>query len=103
MEPLTEEDLYLILRLLFPSLDAGQLKSMVQFNSVLCNEVQTRGLWGHNGAPWEFNLRDMCRWADMVIRHKMVKTYRIHSSAYLRVNSISFKNVNNMVTSRNNK
>ncbi|OQR67775.1 midasin-like, partial [Tropilaelaps mercedesae] len=71
MEPLTDEDLYLILRLIAPSVNSDQLKSMVKFNSIICDEVQIQGLWGHHGSPWELNLRDMYRWAQMVIRYDM--------------------------------
>ena len=26
-----------------------------------------RKTWAHRGAPWEFNLRDLTRWCDLVV------------------------------------
>jgi len=39
---------------------------MIAFNEKLNQEVIVQRLWGNNGAPWEFNLRDMFRWCDII-------------------------------------
>ena len=39
---------------------------MIAFNEKLNQEVIIQRLWGNNGAPWEFNLRDMFRWCDII-------------------------------------
>jgi midasin (ATPase involved in ribosome maturation) len=40
---------------------------MVKFNSQLVRETAELRLWGQRGAPWELNLRDLCRWCEAVI------------------------------------
>jgi midasin len=40
---------------------------MVQFNSHLVRETGELSLWGQRGAPWELNLRDLCRWCEAII------------------------------------
>jgi midasin len=40
---------------------------MVKFNSQLVRETGELRLWGQRGAPWELNLRDLCRWCEAVI------------------------------------
>jgi midasin len=40
---------------------------MVKFNSRLVRETSELRLWGQRGAPWELNLRDLCRWCEAVM------------------------------------
>jgi midasin len=40
---------------------------MVKFNSRLVRETGELRLWGQRGAPWEMNLRDLCRWCEAII------------------------------------
>ena len=56
------EDLLLICRRRFPSLDEQVIAKAVQFVEQLENEVTNRKRVGANGGPWEFNLRDVSRW-----------------------------------------
>jgi len=32
----------------------------------LLQDITVAGRYGRAGAPWEFNLRDLCRWADLI-------------------------------------
>ena len=31
-----------------------------------------QGLWGHRGGPWEFNLRDLFRWCQLLLADQQV-------------------------------
>lgn len=64
---LTEADLEFIIRFLFPALPCNLISRMVKFNSQLVRETSELRLWGQRGAPWELNLRDLCRWCEAII------------------------------------
>jgi midasin len=56
------EDLMLICRRTFPSIDPDHIKRAVAFVSRLNDEVANQHNFGASGGPWEFNLRDISRW-----------------------------------------
>ena len=35
--------------------------------------------WGQRGNPWEFNLRDVFRWAELLIQNQVGLDWRVHS------------------------
>lgn len=65
LAPLMPGDLLGILSATHPDLPEDLLRSMVEFNQKLVTEVCERGEWGHGGGPWQFNLRDLSRWAQL--------------------------------------
>jgi len=38
--------------------------------------------WGQKGGPWEFNLRDLFRWCDLMIEKQVSSTISISVSCY---------------------
>lgn len=64
---LTEADLEFIVTSLFPALPHNLISCMVKFNSRLVRETGEMRLWGQRGAPWELNLRDLCRWCEAIM------------------------------------
>lgn len=66
IDPLEETDLLYILTSQFPSLPRSTIQVMVEFNTKVVNELDKHS-FGHRGAPWEFNLRDLTRWCEAVI------------------------------------
>lgn len=66
VEELTPADLHLVCCHLFPDLDADMVERMVAFNSSLNSEVTVKRAFGHEGSPWEFNLRDVIRWGTVI-------------------------------------
>jgi midasin len=62
MEELTSEDYLIIAGTLFPQWPQSSLRDMIKFNQHLHEETSLRQLWGREGSPWEFNLRDIMRW-----------------------------------------
>ncbi|KDR17835.1 Midasin, partial [Zootermopsis nevadensis] len=67
IDSLTEADLEFIIRFLFPDLPHNLISRMIRFNSRLVRETGELRLWGQRGAPWELNLRDLCRWCEAII------------------------------------
>jgi midasin len=66
IEELTSADLNLVCQHMFPDMDDNVLSAMIAFNSNLNDEVTHRKTFGHVGAPWEFNLRDVIRWGRLM-------------------------------------
>uniref|UniRef100_A0A8C4E441 Midasin n=1 Tax=Dicentrarchus labrax TaxID=13489 RepID=A0A8C4E441_DICLA len=63
VDQLTRKDMEFIGDSIFPSIDKEIVAKMVEFsNREVCVERQ----WGQKGSPWEFNLRDMFRWCELM-------------------------------------
>ncbi|XP_011314888.1 midasin isoform X1 [Fopius arisanus] len=72
VDPLSDDDLRIIARCQFPRLEEEFIEKIVEFNSMVSSEAGRD--WGHNGAPWEMNLRDITRLCELI------ETYRQRSS-----------------------
>lgn len=73
---MSNTDLLAILKAIYSDgITADCLEKMIQFNEKLNQEVLIERKWGGSGAPWEFNLRDLFRWCDLVVKEEH------HSSA----------------------
>ncbi|TKY90301.1 hypothetical protein EX895_000299 [Sporisorium graminicola] len=66
IEELTGEDILAISSHLYPNFDVDRLRNMIRFNFELHHEVVVKHSFGRIGAPWEFNLRDLMRWLDLL-------------------------------------
>ncbi|KXN88102.1 Midasin [Leucoagaricus sp. SymC.cos] len=66
VDEFTPADLLLVCQHMFPQMDEDVLRAMISFNSHLNDEVTVRQLFGRQGAPWEFNLRDVIRWGCLL-------------------------------------
>lgn len=67
IEDLTDNDFYVILSNMFPEIGEVDLKKMIQVNSEICKTVKENRLFAKNGGPFEFNLRDLIRWAELIL------------------------------------
>ncbi|KAM5286744.1 midasin isoform 2-T2 [Hipposideros larvatus] len=67
VDPLTVIDMEFIASTLFPAIDKNILKKMVAFNNQMDHEVTVEKKWGQKGGPWEFNLRDLFRWCQLML------------------------------------
>jgi len=65
VRPLNFDDILVICKNQFPTFPDKELRSMIQFNTRLQNEVVLNNSFGREGGPWEFNLRDIIRWATL--------------------------------------
>ena len=62
------EDLKLILReLRIPDIPEVVLDKMMNFHQKVCDEILRSRKWGFHGHPWEFNLRDLQRWCQLIV------------------------------------
>ncbi|KAH9969750.1 P-loop containing nucleoside triphosphate hydrolase protein [Russula dissimulans] len=62
VDPLTPADLLQISKRMFPRCPEDWLQRMIVYNSRLEEETSVKHSFGRSGSPWEFNLRDICRW-----------------------------------------
>ncbi|KAM5256760.1 midasin [Ctenodactylus gundi] len=67
VDPLTVIDMEFIASTLFPAIDKNIVKKMVAFNNQIDHEVTVEKKWGQKGGPWEFNLRDLFRWCQLML------------------------------------
>uniref|UniRef100_A0A674E0K9 Midasin n=1 Tax=Salmo trutta TaxID=8032 RepID=A0A674E0K9_SALTR len=66
VDQLTSEDMEFIGDSIFPNIDNQIISKMVQFNNRVGRAVSVERKWGQRGGPWEFNLRDMFRWCQLM-------------------------------------
>ncbi len=66
VDALTDADLRTIVKSRYPSFDERQVDGMIDFNNAVHDEVVEKREYGSEGAPWEFNLRDVFRWCQVL-------------------------------------
>ncbi|KAH9891844.1 midasin [Cubamyces lactineus] len=66
VQEMSSADLLLICRNLFPNYPAEMLEKMIAYMTVLNEETMVKRTFAREGAPWEFNLRDVIRWATLL-------------------------------------
>ncbi|XP_041831629.1 LOW QUALITY PROTEIN: midasin [Melanotaenia boesemani] len=66
VDQLTSKDMEFIADSVFRSIDKEIIAKMVEFNKKLVQEVCMERRWGQKGSPWEFNLRDLFRWCQLM-------------------------------------
>ncbi|KAI5796399.1 hypothetical protein DFH27DRAFT_115210 [Peziza echinospora] len=59
-------DLQMISTHLYPRIDGDEITKLITFIVQLDHEVAIKRSFGHQGGPWEFNLRDTLRWLEML-------------------------------------
>ena len=67
MQTLEATDLISICRQAFSEIDNKTLERMVGFNQLMDRLVNQEKLFGHSGSPFEFNLRDVFRWCQLIV------------------------------------
>jgi midasin len=68
------DDLELICRHNFPALPTTLVYNIIQFVSRLEQEVAHSRRFGSQGGPWEFNLRDVLRWLQLISSSDYLKS-----------------------------
>lgn len=61
-----DEDLNLIASHSFPQLPSPVISSLIQFVSQVDHQLTVEKSFGAQGGPWEFNLRDVLRWLNLL-------------------------------------
>ena len=67
VDSLTQSDLNAIVASSFPSIPCDLARAMVSFNRSVHEHVVESGEFGDSGKPWEFNLRDVFRWCELLV------------------------------------
>ncbi|KAM0334129.1 hypothetical protein ACHAQA_001149 [Verticillium albo-atrum] len=62
----TEEDLLLIAGHSFPDIPADVTRGVIRFVTKLDHQIVIEKSFGLQGGPWEFNLRDILRWLNLL-------------------------------------
>ena len=65
MEELDASDMRLIAATQFPQIPIDLVERMIGFARALQRELTCRR-FGSRGAPWDFNLRDLFRWCELM-------------------------------------
>jgi midasin (ATPase involved in ribosome maturation) len=66
VESLVDTDLEMIVGENYPEIPSKFRSSMIAFNSAVNHSVVKNLDYGSLGSPWEFNLRDVFRWCELV-------------------------------------
>ena len=66
LDSFSTSDLNYIANALFPELGSEMISHMVDFNTEVYRATMETFAFGRDGAPWEFNLRDILRWCKLV-------------------------------------
>ncbi|KAG0241019.1 AAA ATPase midasin [Mortierella sp. GBA43] len=66
VEQLSDGDILFICKHLFPMVEGSILRKMIEFNYQMFEETMVRMSFGRKGSPWEFNLRDVFRWMELM-------------------------------------
>lgn len=64
-DELSSEDLMLICTTSFPTYPRSELQGLLEFMTALDKEIRRQG-FASQGGPWEFNLRDVMRWLQLL-------------------------------------
>lgn len=67
LNELQDADVEYIISSKFPSIERETLRNMIKFNERVIQELSNDRTFARQGSPWEFNLRDIFRWCDLMI------------------------------------
>ncbi|KAL7420043.1 AAA ATPase midasin [Cryptotrichosporon argae] len=79
----TSEDLLMICRQLYPA-DTETVQRMICFNEAIREQTMVSRTIGREGSPWEFNLRDLFRWFQLLAKRNGLEASE-HPVEYLRM------------------
>ncbi|KAI0769070.1 midasin [Trametes elegans] len=68
VQEMSSADLLLICQNLFPTYPSEILEKMITYMGVLNEETMIKRSFAREGAPWEFNLRDVIRWTTLLCK-----------------------------------
>ena len=93
MEALEASDLLFIAQALHPAIPAPSLRKMIAFNERMREDTMVGRKFGQAGAPWEFNLRDVLRWCQLITPgHHHQPQHRFHTHTKLPQEGMFEKN-----------
>ncbi|KAI8077783.1 P-loop containing nucleoside triphosphate hydrolase protein [Halteromyces radiatus] len=84
VEQLTADDLLFICIHLFPEFEQDILQRMITFNSAMYHETMVKCSFGRKGSPWEFNLRDVFRWLELMQANNVKDPMEFLNTIYMQ-------------------
>ena len=66
VESLTLEDMYVIGHHLYPTIDEETVRKLISFVMTMQQDADSPIAFASLGRPWEFNLRDVLKWLELV-------------------------------------
>ncbi|XP_078398522.1 midasin [Cetorhinus maximus] len=75
VDQLSVTDMEYIADTMFPAIGKNIISKMVRFNYKINQDVMVERKWGQKGGPWEFNLRDLFRWCQLMLADQMPGCY----------------------------
>ncbi|KAI8971571.1 P-loop containing nucleoside triphosphate hydrolase protein [Mycotypha africana] len=81
---LSPDDLLFICTHLFPDFAPELLAKMIEFNNRIYEETMVRCSFGRKGSPWEFNLRDVFRWLELMQKDQVYSPAEYLDIIYLQ-------------------
>lgn len=82
IKPLQTEDLQFICCNMFPQIPPEEIQQTITFNQLVHQATMVDMEFGRNGAPWEFNLRDLIRWFELKLSSTNVFTSMSDADAF---------------------
>ena len=77
VDPLKERDMCIIGNHLFPKISPDVIVSLIRYISQLQRDANLNSAFGSLGRPWEFNLRDVLRWLELVVDDLGIRKSRL--------------------------
>ncbi|KAI9307575.1 P-loop containing nucleoside triphosphate hydrolase protein [Cunninghamella echinulata] len=84
VEHLTADDLLFICTHLFSEFEPNVLQQMIDFNTAMYNETMIKCSFGRKGSPWEFNLRDVFRWLELMQKNNVSNPMEYLDTIYIQ-------------------
>ncbi|CAL1290109.1 unnamed protein product [Larinioides sclopetarius] len=77
VKPMGANDFLQIAEDMYPDIPRSLLFAMIRFNEEIELQVNVKRLWGRQGSPFEFNLRDIFRWCEAIEHSQMEGDFNI--------------------------
>ena len=77
-------DLLFIAINLYPAINPSLIEKIIQFNNRIHHDTMVAFKYGRQGSPWEFNLRDILRWCDLIHLHPEISPKDFVDLIYLQ-------------------
>ncbi|KAG8189752.1 hypothetical protein JTE90_012927 [Oedothorax gibbosus] len=74
VKPMDDADLFFITKQIYSQIPADLIERMLVFNHRMDSDINQSRLFGRQGAPFEFNLRDVFRWCKAILSNQSYNT-----------------------------
>lgn len=90
IDELSADDMLIICQEHFKDIGDNTISNMITYNTLLSRAVMEQRSFGREGSPWEFNLRDVIRWCELlctppVLEHPRYFFWTIYLSRFRTV------------------